>query len=115
MIKCLSEFVWLRKHGILDYYAISADEVTNRFSNEGILLLHLHYERFCANEKPYNAKYFLILYISKVNQYVRLLEAVILLLLQRNGIDLSKCSVQAYDETSIISSEVSGAVSKIIA
>ena len=57
----------------------------------------------------------MILYISKVNQHVRLLEAVILLLLQRNGIDLSKCGVQAYDGTSIISSEVSGAVSIIIA
>ena len=36
-----------------------------------------------------------------------------MLLLQRNGIDLSKCRAQAYDGASAMSSEASGAVSVI--
>ena len=74
--ECLSEFLRSKKKNeILDYHAIIADEITDRFSNKEILLLYLRYVRFFANEKPYNAKYFSILYISKVEQHVRLLEA----------------------------------------
>ena len=76
IVECLSEFLRSKKKNeILDYYAIIADEITDRFSNKEILLLYLRYVRFFANEKPYNAKYFSILYISKVEQHVTLLEA----------------------------------------
>ena len=61
---------------IPDYCAIIEDEVTDRFINKEILLLCLRYQRFCANEKLYTAKHFLILYISKIDQQVRLLEAI---------------------------------------
>ena len=76
IVECLSKLLRSKKKNeILDYYAIIADEITDRFSNKEILLLYLRYVRFFANEKPYNAKYFSILYISKVEQHVRLLEA----------------------------------------
>ena len=60
-----------------------------------------------------SAKHFLILYTSKADQQVRLLKNSILLLLQRNEIDLSKCRAQTYDGASAMSSEASGAVSVI--
>ena len=47
IIECLSEFVQSKiKDEIPDYYAIIADEVTDRFSNKEILLLCLRYVRF---------------------------------------------------------------------
>ena len=53
VIECFSEFVRSKiKDGIPDYYAIIADEGTDRFSNKEILLFCLRYVRFCVNEKP---------------------------------------------------------------
>ena len=54
------------------------------------------------------------LYTSKVDQQVRLLVTVcVLLLLQKNGIDLSRCPAQAYDGASATISEASRAISLI--
>ena len=58
------------------------------------------------------AKLFLILSTSKVDQQVRIMETVFCYW-KRNTIDLSKCCVQAYDKASAMTSEASGAVSKI--
>ena len=70
IIECLSEFVRSKiKVEIPDYYAIIANEVPDRLSNN-----KFHYFS-------------------------------ILLLLQRNGIYLSKCRAQAYEGTSAMSTE----------
>ena len=70
IIECLSEFVRSKiKVEIPDYYAIIANEVPDRLSNN-----KFHYFS-------------------------------ILLLLQRNGIDLSKCRARAYEGTSAMSTE----------
>ena len=60
-----------------------------------------------------SAKDLLILDTSKVDQQDQTIENSILLLLQRNRIDLSKCHTQACDGASPMSSEASGAVSVI--
>ena len=53
IIECLSEFVRSKiKDEIPEYYAIIADEGTDRFSNKDILLFCLRYIRFGVNEKP---------------------------------------------------------------
>ena len=92
------------KDEVPNYYlnfleAVIADENTDRFFNKEILILCLHYVRFCGNEKPYICEKILILYTFKT------IEKSILLLLQRNGIDLSKCRVQGYDGASAMSTE----------
>ena len=70
IIECLSEFVRSKINvEIPDYYAIIANEVPDRLSNN-----KFHYFS-------------------------------ILLLLQRNGIYLSKCRAQAYEGTSAMSTE----------
>ena len=73
--------------------------------------------RFCANEKPYIYETFFThprqTKVSEVIGNIRGIGNNILLLLQRNGIDLSKCRAQAHDGTSALSSEASGAVSVI--
>ena len=59
IVEYLSEFVRSKiKDEIPEYYAITADEVTDRFFNKEILLLCLRYVRFCTNEKPYICKTF---------------------------------------------------------
>ena len=65
------------------------------------------FERFYPNEKPYICeKTFDSLHIQgrPTGQTIR---NSILLLLQRNGIDISKCRAQAYDGASAMSSEAS--------
>ena len=77
IIKYLIEFVRSKTTDETpDYYAIIAAEFTHRFSNKKILLLCLSYVRFCENKNLISVKHFLIIYTSKVNQQVRLLETV---------------------------------------
>ena len=115
ILECLSKFVRskIKSDEIPDYYAIIADEITDRFSNKEILLLCLRYIRFCANEKPYMCETFFDFLHIQGRATGQTIGNSILLLLQRNGIDLSKCCAQAYDGTSAMSSEASGAVSVI--
>ena len=52
VIKCLATFVRSNiKAEMSDYFAVIADEVTDRFSNSEVLLLCLRYVTF-HNEKP---------------------------------------------------------------
>ena len=100
-IECLSKFVRSKiKDETPDYYVIITNEVTDRFRNKEILLLCLHYVRFCANKEPYICEtYFDSLHIQDYwEEYFATG--------QRNGIVLSKCRAEAYDEASAISSEV---------
>ena len=114
IIECLSEFVRSKiKDDIPDYYAIIADDVTDRFSKKEILLICLRYVRFCANEKPYICEAFLDSLHIQGRPTGQTIGNSILFLLQRNGIDLSKRRSQAYDGASAMGSEASGAVSVI--
>ena len=78
-----------------------------------ILLLCLRYVRFCANEKPYICETFFDFLRIQGRPIGQTIGHNILLLLQRNGIDLSNCRAQAHDRASAMSSEASGAVSVI--
>ena len=73
----------------------------------------LRYARFCANEKPYICETFLVFFRIQGRVTGQIIGNSILLLLQRNGIDLSKCHAQACDRTSAMSIEASGAISVI--
>ena len=73
----------------------------------------LRYARFCANEKPYICETFFDFLRIQVRVTGQIIGNSILLLLQTNGIDLSKCHAQACDRTSAMSIEASGAVSVI--
>ena len=73
------------------------------------LPLCLRYVRLCANEKPYICERF----IDSLHIQGRPTGQAILLLLQRNKINFSKCRAQACDGVSAMSSEASGAVSVI--
>ena len=98
----MSEFVRSKiKDGIPDYYAIIADEVTDRFSNKEInLLLCLRYVRFCANGKPYICETFFDSLHIQGRPTGQTTGNSILLLLQRNGIDFSNYRAQLYDGAS---------------
>ena len=78
-----------------------------------ILLLCLRYVRLCANEKPYICERFIDSWHIQGRSTGQTIGSSILLLLQRNRIDLSKCRTQACDGASPMSSEASGAVSVI--
>ena len=104
-IECWSKFVRSKiKDEIPDYYVIITNEVTDRFCSKEILLLCLHYVRFCANKEPYICEtYFDSLHIQDYwEEYFATG--------QRNGIVLSKCRAEAYGEASAISSEVSRSI-----
>ena len=114
IIECLSEFLRSKiKYEIPDYYAIIADEITDRFSNKDILLLYLRYVRFFTNQKPFICKIFFDSLRIQGRPTGQTIRNTILLLLQRNGINLSKSHDQAYDGASAMSSKASGAVSVI--
>ena len=114
VIEYLSEFVCSKiKDGIQDYCAIITDEVTDRFSNKEILLFCLCYVRFCTNEKPYICETFFDSLHIQGSTTCQTIGNSILLLVQINGIDLSKCRVQAYDRAYAMNSEATGAVSVI--
>ena len=65
-----------------------------------ILLLCLRYVRFCANEKPYICETFFDSLNIQGRPTGQTIGNSILLLLQRNGIDLSKYRAQVYDGAS---------------
>ena len=90
IIEYLSEFEPSKvKDEIQDYYVIIADDVTNRFSNKEILLLCLRSVRLCANEKPYICETFFDFLTIQGRPTGQTIRNSILLLFQRNGIDLS--------------------------
>ena len=113
-IECLSEFLRSKiKDEIPDCYAIIADDVTDRFCNKEILLVYLSYVRFFANAKPYTWETLSDSLHIQGRPTCQTTGNSILLLLQRNGIDLSKCRTQAYDGASSMSSKASGDVSVV--
>ena len=98
---------------IPDYYTIIADEITDRFSNKEIVLLCSYYIRFGANENLCICETFFDSLHIQGRPTGQTIGNSIFLLLQRNGIDLSKCRAQAYDGASSMSSEASGTISVI--
>ena len=101
------------KDEVSDYYAIVVDEVIDRFSNKEILLLCLRYVRLCVNEKPYICETFFDSLHIQGRPTGQTIGNSVLLLLQKNGIDLSRCPAQAYDGASAMISEASRAISLI--
>ena len=91
------------------YFAVIADEVTDRFSHSEVLLLCLRYVTF-HNDKPNICETFLDSLHIQGRPSGQTIGNIILSLLQRNDIDISNCRAQAYDSASAMSSDRCGAV-----
>ena len=93
-----------------DYFAVIAEEVTDRFFNSEVLLLCLRYVTF-HNEKPKKYETFFHSLHIQGRPSEQTIGNSILSFLQRNDTNISNCRAQAYDGASAMSSSRYGAVS----
>ena len=111
VIECLATFVCSNiKAEMSVYFAVTADKVTDRFSNSEVLLLCLRYVTL-NNEKPKVCETFFNSLHIQERPSGQTIGNSILSLLQRNDSDISNCRAQAYDGANSMSSDRCGAVS----
>ena len=90
------------------YYKLIADEVTEKYSNKDLLLICLRYLIYVNRERRTYETFFDSTHV-KERSIVQLIGKSILEILENNGISVSDCRVQTYNNVKDMSSEVSGA------
>ena len=86
------------------YYAIIADEVTERFSNSKVLLICLRYLRYINGEPQIYENFFDSTHI-KGRATGQTIGKGILEILENNGINIADFRAQAYDGAKVMSSK----------
>ena len=107
----MEEFVRDRLKGDISestYYKLIADEVTEKYSNKDLLLICLRYLIYVNRERRTYETFFDSTHV-KERSIVQLIGKSILEMLENNGISVSDCRAQAYNNVKDMSSEVSGA------
>ena len=90
------------------YYELIADEVTEKYSNKNLLLICLRYLIYINRKRRTYETFFDSTHV-KERSIVQLIGKSILEILENNGISVSDCRVQTYNNVKDMSSEVSGA------
>ena len=111
VVSCLEESVRDRLKGDISestYYKLIADEVTEKYSNKDLLLICLRYLISVNRERRTYETFFDSTHV-KERSIVQLIGKSILEMLENNGISVSDCRAQAYNNVKDMSSEVSGA------
>ena len=106
IISCLAEFVRdrIKEHiSKSTYYAIIADEVTERYSNKEVLLICLRYLRYINGEPRIYETFFDSTHI-KGRPTGQTIGKTILEILENNRINVADCRAQAYDVAKVMSS-----------
>ena len=92
----------------MQYYAVIADEVTDRRAKKEILLLCLRYVNFCNDEATVRETFLDSVHVQG-RTTGRTIGNHILQILKKAGIDISLCRAQSYDGASAMSSSNVGA------
>ena len=87
------------------YYELIADEVTEKYANKNLLLICLRYLIYINRERRTYETFFDCTHV-KERSIVQLIGKSVLEMLENNGISVSDCRIQAYNNAKDVSSGI---------